>query len=205
MRSKLIVCIVATVVCCSAAYGRTLTLDEFPSGTVLSDSSYYRLSFLRNFQAIDHTLSSWGPPHSGSNVLTVVADPYYDIASVLFGRLLPTALDVDHIRSVGAYFSTDTGAMVRITAYHISGTYTAVTSLVIGAAGESWNNRYVEISCPQSSFWQLRFEGVNSSSELLSFCADDMTITYVPEPSSLLALCAGLVSAGALLRRRRRR
>jgi len=59
-----------------------------------------------------------------------------------------------------------------------------------------------EISFPGSSFCLLRFDGGNSGQDLMSFSMDDMTITYAPEPSSLLALCAGLLSAGAMVRRR---
>ena len=51
------------------------------------------------------------------------------------------------------------------------------------------DNRYVEISAtPDLPFYKLEFEGVNSPNDLLGFCLDDMTITLVREPSSLLAL-----------------
>jgi hypothetical protein len=136
----------------------------------------------------------------------VVPDLNYPIPHTLFGRLLATGLDLDPIQSVGAYFSTDMGTTVRITAYHhMSGTYVAVTSTVIGAPGESWNNRYVEITSPQSPFDMLAFEGVNSPDDLLGFCADDMNITYIPEPSSLLTLAGGMASLGGFALRRPRR
>lgn len=71
--------------------------------------------------------------------------------------------------------------------------------MVIGTSGESWNNRLVEISTtPDAPFEILKFEGVNSSNDLLGFSADDMTITLVPEPSSLLALACGLGALGLL-------
>jgi hypothetical protein len=166
--------------------------------------SNYRVGFACPFEAADHTGSTWGPPHSGTNVLAWESSgSYLSLGGrINFGYLTSTTVDWDEVRSVGAYFSTDLGAMVRVTAR----TYGAeVASVVIGAPGESWNNRYVEISFPGSSFCLLRFDGVNSEQELMSFCMDDMTVTYVPEPSSLLALCAGLVPAGAMLGRRRRR
>ena len=206
MRTRLAVCIVVLVMCCSAAYGRTLTFDEFPSGTELRSSSYARVSFSWDFLATDHMESSWGSPHSGSNVLTTVLNPYGHSPSIVFGRMTWADLDLDHVQSVGAYFSTDMNARVTVTAYrHVSGTFVPVTSVVIGAPGESWNNRYVEITYPQSSFEMLDFEGVNSPDDLLGFCADDMNITYVPEPSSLLALGAGLLPLAVGVRRRCRR
>ena len=207
-RCELTVYTLAIALCCCVARGSTLTFDEVPSGTSLLLSSYYmhhfRVDFTCPFEAADHTASTWGPPRSGTNVLAWESSgSYLSLGGrINFGYLTSTTVDWDEVRSVGAYFSTDLGAMVRVTAR----TYGAeVASVVIGAPGESWDNRYVEIAAPPgSSFCQLFIYGVNSEQELMSFCMDDMMVTYVPEPSSLLALSAGLVSAGALLRRRRR-
>ena len=66
-----------------------------------------------------------------------------------------------------------------------------VTSVVIGAAGESWNNRYIGIAA-DSPFEMLQFEGVNTPNEMLGISADDMTVVPVPEPSSLVALICAL-------------
>ena len=202
----LIACIVASALLCSPAYSDTLTFDDVPSGTVLRDSFYmdeYRVAFDSLFQATDHTASSWGLPHSGSNVLTWVSSEFEYGAQINFGYFTGAYAELDDIQSVGAYFSTDVGVVVKITAHHFTppDTGVIVTSVVIGAPGESWDNRYVEISSPNGPFNILVIEGVNSPAELLSFCADDMTIVPVPEPCSLVALGAGLL---ALIARRRR-
>jgi hypothetical protein len=97
--------------------------------------------------------------------------------------------------------------MVRITAYRENfseHTSTFVTSIVIGAEGESWTNRYVEINSPNDPFNRLEFEYINSVSDLRGFCADDMTVTPVPEPSSILALVGGIARLGGFALRRRR-
>ena len=209
MRGRSVVCIAALILVCPAAYGATLTFDEVPSGTVLWDSPYaysHRVWFSQDFRATDHRGSSWGPPHSGSNVLASVGDPDFN-PRVLFGYYTTSEADRDPIQAVGAYFCTQTGAMVRVTAYHWipPATTVAVASVVIGAPGESWNNRYVEISSsPGSPFERLEFEGVNSPDDLLGFSADDMTITPIPEPGSLVLLAGGLAGMGASLLRRRR-
>ena len=202
MKTRFAVCILGVMLSCSAAYAITLTFDDVPSGTALNYtySWSYRASFSGDFRATDHTGSAWGPPHSGSNVLTSVGSPSSWIA---FGTGAPTY--PDPVQSVGAYFSTNVGAMVRITAYHqtLSGEPAVyVTSAVIGTPGDSWNNRYVEISTtPALPFDTFRLDGVNSPNDLLGFSADDMTITLVPEPSSLLALAGGVGALGLLRRR----
>ena len=115
--------------------------------------------------------------------------------------------DPDPVQSVSAFFSTQTGAMVRVTAYRPGvSDFVPVVSTVIGAEGESWDNRLIDLSTtPDLPFELIRFEGVNSPDDLLGFCLDDMTITLVPEPSSLLALAGGLAALGFPLIRRRRR
>jgi len=208
MRARFVICITAVVLCCSVAHGVTLTFDEVSSGTVLRYSTYgddHRVSFSDDFRATDHTGSGWGPPRSGSNVLTSSGSAY---SRLLFGYYTPSDIEPDPAQSVTAYFSTELDAMVRITAYHIAEAQPAVliTSVVIGASGKSWNNRYIEMSAsPGLSFEMLEFEGVNSADDLLGFCADDMTITLVPEPSSLIAVAGGLAGLGGMALRRRRR
>ena len=205
MRTKLIVCI-GVVVLCSAGHAVTLTFDEVPSGTVLSYTYHDRIQFAR-FQAADHTASLWGPPRSGSNVLAVTNTSYNPWIG--FGYFPGGGFHPDPVQSVFGYFSTQTGAMVRITAYayeHGNPNPIPVTGVIIGTADGAWENVPVEIStAPDHPFFELDFEPVNSPDDLLGFCADDMTITLVPEPSSLLALAGALMGLGGLALRRRRR
>jgi hypothetical protein len=205
---KLSVYIAVIMLCCSAAYSVTLTFDDIPSGTVLGDSYAYnnRVCFMEYFQATDHTSCTWGAPHSGNNVLSLSGNILVN-PLISFGRYTGTYAQPDSIQSVGAYFSTQLGVMVKITAYYddyFSHTIVPITNVVIGDANDSWNNRYVEISSPGVVFNHLEFEGVNSTSDLLGFCADDMTITPVPEPSSILALIGGIAGIGGFALRRRR-
>ncbi|MDO8589500.1 MAG: PEP-CTERM sorting domain-containing protein [Armatimonadota bacterium] len=206
MRIKSVVYIVALTLCCSVTYGVTLTFDEVPSGTVLATTAYAsaRVWFTLDFRATDHAGSPWGPPYSGSNVVTSVGTSFGN-PHIGFGYFDDSVFDPDLVQSVSAYFSTNVGVMVRVTAYRW-GNPSAVTSVVIGASGESWNNRYVEISStPELPFERLEFEAVNSPDDLLGFSADDMTILPAPEPSSLAALALGLLPLGAALARRRKR
>jgi len=198
--------VISSVVTCllgSMAFANTLSFDDVPSGSFLQCSLYihgHRTFFSSDFMATDHTGWPWGTPRSGRNVLTSLGKPSPNVNPyVVFGD----AIVEDPVLSVSAFFSTQTSAMVRVTAYR-RGTYDYVPadSQVIGAIGESWDNRLVVLNTtPDLPFELIRFEGVNSDNDLLGFCADDMTITLVPEPSSLLALAGGLGGIGLLRRR----
>jgi hypothetical protein len=197
--------IICTLVMLSAlpVYSATFTFDEFPSGTVLRYTYYRtdcRVLFYEEFRATDHTGSDWGLPHSGNNVATVNANPYFP-ATISFGYFTGGNAHWDPVQSVRAFFSTKPGASIRINAYQ-SQPYRLRATLVLP---ESLENELIEISTfPDQPFDTLDIEGVNSWNDLGGFCLDDMTITLVPEPSSLLALGAGLMGLGAvgLLRRR---
>jgi len=210
---KLLVCVVATSLSCPMAYGLTLTFDEVPSGTGLLGSSFYvttyRVWFASPFQAVDHTDSTWGPQHSGTNVLAWDArdTSSLDLGGLIdFGYFTGAEADPDDIRSVGAYFSTQPGVMIAITAYHYTtdGPPVSVANVVIGGPAECWKNQFVEISSPNGPFSMLEFRGVKSPNDLLGFCLDDMTITPVPEPPSLAALICGLAGVGGVVIKRRR-
>lgn len=197
----------AVVLLCSvSAQCRTLSFDDVPSGTALYYSTMYRdtyrVRFDPYFAVVDHTESTWGPALSEPNV--AICSSYsegYD-PRVFFGYATPAYADFDDVRSVRAFFSTAKDAVVRVTAYRVNEP-NPVAAVIIGAAGESWNNVPVEIGSGTGLFTHLWFHGVSSQSALLGFCMDDMTITYVPEPSSLLALCAGIGVMGTGIRRRR--
>ena len=197
MKTRLAVCITVIILSCSTARSATLTFDEFPSGTVLSDSSYSRVSFSSDFQVTDHVGSLWGPPHSGSNVLTSTAMGWSS-PLIAFGDPMS---HLDPVESVRAYFSTQADAMVGLVAYRPG--FQEVARVVIGGPGESWNNRLVEIRTTGGlPFSMIALGGVSSPDDFLGFCLDDMTINLIPEPSSLLALGAGLGALGLAIRRR---
>ena len=202
-----------TLLSCASAQSRTLTFADVPSGTALLSSPLYRTTYrvrFDAFQASDHAGATWGFPRSMPNVAVYSGTPTASGGQVDFGNVTPYAMEPDYLRVAGACFSTAADAVLTMTAYRlvtIGGiNYTQpVTSIVIGSPGQSWDNVYVEIDSPDVPFYKLVFRGVNSPNDLLGFCMDDMTITYVPEPSSLLALCAGIGAMGAGIRRRRGR
>ena len=205
MRTRIALCVVAVVLSCSAASAVTLTFDDVPSGTVLSGTYADGVAFSLQFQATDHSAAGWGPPHSGANVLTCVEAVYSP--AIGLGYYEWEGCRPSPTRRVAAYFSTETGAVVAISAYHVvtGNPNILITSVVVGASGESWNNRYVEITAgPGQSFEWLEFAGVNSQDDLLHFCADDMTIIPVPEPGGLIGLASGLGALALPALRRRR-
>ena len=207
MLSRLAVCIFVGVLSCSMTHASIVKYDEVPSGTILQGSDYAnanRVFFSEDFRASNHVGWPWGPPHSPSNVLTSIGKPSPNVNPFFhFGYYTMHDYDEDHVQAVSAFFGTRTSVQVRMTAYRLDvSDYVPVASALVGADGESWDNRLVDLTAPDGlPFEMIRFEGVNSPDDLTGFCLDDMTITLVPEPSSLLALAGGLGALGLLRRR----
>lgn len=170
----LLVCVLCIAGCGSASYGYTLTFDDIPSGQDLGYyTTTYGVMFSKGFDVSDHSGATWGLPHSGSKVLTWTFDSKYT-ARIEFGES-----ERYSIRSLGAFFSTDAGIVVKMTAYHTS-TDTPLASVTIGDTESSWDNRYVEISSEAGNIDFVEIEGVYSADSRLGFCADDMSITTSP-------------------------
>ena len=116
----------------------------------------------------------------------------------------PANLDQPYsVYSLGAYFSTAPGTVIRIDGCHNSNDQ-VVASMLVGSSTEAWNKRFAEINDPMGRIDYFMFYPVSSDDALLHWSADDMTVDPVPEPSSLLAILAGLGGCGMLLRRKPR-
>ena len=201
MRVARFVCAIVTLmIWASRSQAITLSFDDISPG---SDLTYYQQTYgigmHSGFHVADHTGSPWGPPHSGSNVL---AWSYPGWWSNWYGMIFKKNLVPFEVESISGYFSTEPGTMLQMIGYH-TGMDNPVVSAFIGASGESWSNVNVQISSV-IGLTSVEFRPVTTDA-LSHFCADDMTITLVPEPSSLLALAGGLMGLGGLALRRRRR
>ena len=192
---------IAIVLLVSAAHVQavTLTFDEIPPG---ESPNYYRpiygTYFAGFFYVADHSQSSWGRARSGSNVLAYQGYPS-DMGAML--KFVYPNNEYFRIYSLGAYFSTQDNTVVRLTGYNAVVEH-PVSSILVGQSGQSWENVYVELFSPEGAIDFVMFEPVSSLDALNHFCADDMTFTLVPEPSSLLALGGGLGALGLLRRRK---
>lgn len=198
--SKLFMLLVLAVGVCAQAHPYTLTFDDIPSGYgLIYYGGQYGVAMGGGWYIADHSQSTWGPPHSGNNVLRYWWDYLGTDAYISFKSYQRPSYSV---YSLGAYFSTEAGALLRMTAYDKNMNPIALSQ--IGTLDGSWDNVYAEVRSTQGSIWGVGFEGVSSPDALFHFAADDMTIVPVPEPSSLLALAGGLGALGFPLIRRRR-
>jgi hypothetical protein len=186
----------------SQANAITFTFDDVPVGRAGLDDYQvqYGVGFSRGFTIVSHTGSSWGPPHSENNVL-VWENPGGH--SNGYGLMFKNSSGPIDAYSVGAYFSTEPGTVLEMVAYHNSVYETPVVSTTIGASGESWNNIFAEISSASGNIGIVVLRPVTTDA-LEHFCMDDLTINYVPEPSSTIALLGGLAGIGGMAWRRRR-
>lgn len=195
---KLLCVVIMLVIWSSQAHSATLTFDYTGPhwGEPNTHGWEYGIKFGTGFRVVDHTGSSWGTPHSGTNVLII--DP---VVPVSFAGIAFIHVQTGHPKyayTFGGYFSTRPGTVLEIRGYK-SDYPDPVALISIGAPDVSWNNVYVQMSSSEG-FDSLFFTPVTPDA-LHDFCIDDMTVDFVPELSALLALGAGL--AGLAIRRRR--
>lgn len=202
--TSLTVAVVILIVLVSNAYAVTMTFDDIPEGDGLGYYDHaYGISWDSGFYVADHTGSTWGPANSGSKVLAWnYPGPGYESRGMMFKKILGMeSYEILNACSVGGYFNTESGVVLQLVGYHDTWD-DPVASAYIGASGESWQNVYVQIDSPAGQITMVEFRPVTDDA-LAHFCADDINVNFVPEPASLLVLCAGLVPLA--FRRRRRR
>jgi len=194
----------------SAAGAYTLTFDEVPAGT---DPLYYctmDTPFCANypFAIDDHSAASWGPPHSTTNVLVcngTVGEVV--LQAPPFGT---TGLGTPMCASFfGAYFSTPCKNEVTMTLYkRVGNGVSPITSLTIGSRTEVWSDHFVGYDSPAGDIYYIKFQVTwldpfRDPRTIAIFSLDNVTITPIPEPSSLATLACGLAGVGGALIRRR--
>lgn len=188
----------------AAGASYTLTFDDVPSGTALWYCNAYRYdrgaTFDMGFHTADHAACPWAVAQSDPNVLLWTGNPYDQFARLIFGRYTTSSASPYWVEFTSAYFSTQVDTVVRLTAYDGND---AVGSVLIGSPDEAWDRKRVEIRGTRP-FYSIDFEGV-SGAGLCGFCLDDLAVTPVPEPSSLLAFFAGAGGSAALVLKRRLR
>lgn len=199
-----VVCAFLLVSAASVSGAVTMTFDDIPQGWGLGyySSPYggtgWGVNWDSGFHVADHAQSTWGPSHSGTKVLAWV-DPGF--SSNAYGFTLKrwwlSPAEVFHVSCVGGYFSTQPGVVLEMIGYRGS-LDNPVASATIGATTGGWENVYLEI-CSAGGISMVEFRPLTADA-LLGFCADDI---FIPEPSSLLALTAGVGAMGAAMRRRR--
>jgi hypothetical protein len=200
---KRLVLLLSTVLAasCCTLWAYTLTFDDIPQGQGLGYyTSQYGIGWYSGFHVVDQSQNSWSQAHSGTNVL-IWNGPLSRATGWYFGGDLTTFPNYT-VRSVGAYFSTDMGQVLTIFGVRLDGSSVSAT---IGATGESWHDRYVEVSSAAGDIVGVGIGGISSSDARYRFSMDDLTIEPVPEPSSLAALALATSGVGLGLFRRRRR
>ncbi|MHB1459472.1 MAG: PEP-CTERM sorting domain-containing protein [Armatimonadota bacterium] len=189
---RLMCCLISLMFTCSPSGAYTLTFDDVPAGHVSRDlyGPEYGAWDAGDFIVLDHSNSTWGRPHSGNNVLGV--SNVVNGAGVL--KFSYPAMNYN-VRTLSGYFSTQQDVQIAVKG-HSSYSSEETIDTVIGGAGIALENVYLEIPISAAGATFIEFTGLNLPSELLGFCVDDLTITPVPEPSSLAALTLGLTPLG---------
>ena len=192
-----------SVLIASPAHAFVLTFEDLQAGGGRPGYEYqetYGIVFASSFGIADHSGSAWGRPHSGTNVLVVNEFSFaaFGFKWGTYPPLYPSAAS-----SISAYFSTEEAAVVQMLAYYGTKDDGPVASAIVGAPGESWNNVYVEMVGSPNPIGFVELLPVTTDA-LQHFCLDDLTIDFVPEPSSLAALGVGLMALSPVLVRRRR-
>ena len=175
-----------------------LTFDGF-SGMVGNHYEPYCVVFSSGYRAESHVGSDWGPPRSGSNVLVADQSADWSGRAEFILKSLHQYPIIHYASSIGGYFSTEPGVVLEMIGYHDG--FGPVASATIGSPEESWNNVYVQID----SAWGICAVDIYPVTDhaLLHFCADDLTIDFIPEPSSAAAILAGMAGVAVMRRRRK--
>jgi hypothetical protein len=194
-------CFVFIASCCSSVCAYTLTFDDIPTG------SYYRDYYGDLYGAV-FTIDWCIVPDvglAGTNA-AMWNGPAEHGAGLRFGKREEDIPEYRYtIQSIGAYFNTDMDVVIKIIGYASTGVWTTpVVDATIGTPGESWNNRYVEISSAAGDISYVEIVGISSPDARYHFSIDNVTIEPVPEPSSILALVGGITGLGGFALRRRR-
>ncbi len=181
--------------CSSASWAYVVTFDDAPVGQDLSCYlERYGLAMTYGWQVVDTAASGWGTPRSGTQSVVWNGNPLYGVG-FCFGV---DGVSEYSVRTVGAYFTTQPGVLLQLR--DLDGRFAASIGSV-----EGWTNRYVQIGSYPFDIRSPFVVGISSPDAVYHFSMDDLTIVPVPEPSSLLALLAGVGGFEALKRRRRRR
>ncbi|MCE5322824.1 PEP-CTERM sorting domain-containing protein [bacterium] len=203
---RIILAVVMIMTLCYVAQAYTLTFDDVPRGVepevYYSDTYGIGIEF-PNVLISYHVGSDWGPPHSENNVL--VASNSFQGSKITFMFKRPdsghTSYQPYSVYSVGAYFCTQQDVVLQMVGYDGDLEH-PVASAYIGATGESWKNRYVEISSSGDIGMFVLYS--ISTDAFHKFCMDDLNVDPVPEPSGFFALLGSLACMGGIAWRRRR-
>jgi len=187
--------------CQCFAGGFTVSFDDFSPGKELYyyDQGINSVCF-NSYEVIDHSESTWGQPHSGKNVLGWSGN---GSPLVAFGNADYNGRPLVNMQHFGVYFSTTLGTVLNLKIYKYHPPHgVLIQNIRIGSTTEAWDNKYIEMYSPTGDINGFMLEAV-SQGALSGFCLDDLTVTPVPEPSSILALLGGLAGIGGIAWRRR--